>query len=782
MHLADLRYASRLGRRTPFLSAVVVVVLAGGIALATCVFGLVNAVWLRPLPYPEPSRLVVVSQSHPRLGFASLIAPAAYDAVKATAGWCESAGAFAERSFTLGRPGTRAERVRGISVDPELLALLGARTVAGRSLSAEDAASGASAVALVSERFWRRVAGGDPGFVGTTFKLDGVQTTAVGVLPYGFRVVNSGFDVFIPRRRAQAEGDGRSLFVIARLASGVTLGAAAARLQALSDASEQAAAPDERGWSPLLRPLDAVMWGEARPAFLLLLTAALLLLALVAANVANLLIARSEARRREFAVRLAIGAGRAGIVRQLLAEALVPAALSAALALLLCLWLQSILVALVPEVTDLRLDARVFAFTACVSLMVGLALGYLPALSVLRHDLVGGLNRDAAGNPGLSRKGGPLAIAQFAVAAALLTCCGLLVRGVFAIRSADPGFDTARLLTASVALPAASYPTPEARQSLCARVAARLTAIPGVVSVALTTALPLDGGVGRLRVEAAGRPSPDEAMQASSKAVSPKYFTTLGTRLVAGRGLRGEDTQVAVVNGSMARALWKSETAAVGARVRIDGGPWRTVVGVVGDVRQVLTAPAAPEVYLPFEGAMPAPVSLVVRTAGEPAAVTSGLAAALQQVDPDLVVFDIWSMDTIVDSYIPRPIVGAFLLLSAIALLLGALGLYAVIAFQVTRRTREFGIRIALGADERRVRRLVLGEGLRLTGFGMLIGAGAGLGLGRLLASRFADVGVLDPPLVAAVALLLAVVSLAACLIPARSAMRVAPAEALRRE
>jgi predicted permease len=525
------------------------------------------------------------------------------------------------------------------------------------------------------------------------------------------------------------------------------------------------------------------MWGEARPAFLLLLTAALLLLALVAANVANLLIARSEGRRREFAVRLAVGAGRAGIVGQLVAEALLLATASAALALLLCFWLQSLLVAAVPEMTDLRLDGRVFAFALVVSLVVGLALGYLAAVSVLRHDFAGGLNGEAAGTRTGSRRGRPLAVVQLAVAGALLTCGGLLVRGAFAVRALDPGFDPSRVLTASVSLPNTLYPATEARRSFYSRLTSRLEQMPGVLAVGVTSALPLDGGIGPLRLEVEGRRvGSDEAIQASCKTVNAAYFTTIGTRMVAGAPLRDTDSDAVVVNASLARVLWKAEAAAVGARVRVKGGPWRTVVGVVSDVRQLLTAPAAPEVYLPLDAAAPGAASIVVRTAGDPLTLASGLAAAIQHVDPDVALADVWPMTDIVNSYVPRPIVGAFLLLSAIALLLGALGLYAAIAFRVARRTREFGVRIALGADARRVRALVLGEGLRLTAVGLVVGTLAGLGLGRLLASRFAEVSVLDPPLVAGVATLLGVVSVAACLLPAHNATRVSPAEALRRE
>lgn len=787
MGLSDLRHALRLGRRAPFLTAVVVLILAGGIAVTTAVFGLVNAVWLRPLPYPDAGRLVVVNESHPRLGYASLLPPTVYQALRESRGWADGIGAFTERSLALGWPGARAERVRGISIDPALLRLLGARPIAGRLLRDEDARPGAAPVALVSERFWRRQAGADKALVGRTVRLDGVETTVAGVLPYGFRVFNSGFDVFaplpsMPASSSSAPDDGRSLLVVARLAPGVTRDAAAARLEVVAS---QVPAPQgrESGWKPILRPLDGVLWGEARPAFLLLLAAALLLLALIAANVSNLLLARSEARRQEFAVRLALGAGRTGILRQLLTEGLVLAIGSAVLALLLCAWLQRLLVAMVPEMTDLVLDGRVFAFASSVSILVGLAFGLLPALSVLRHDVLGGLQGDVSTSRVGRRTGRWLAAGQLAAAAALLTCCGLLVRGAIGIRAIDPGFATDHLLTASVSLPTTVYPTAEARRLLCTALASRIAAIPGTESVALTTILPLDGGIGSLRLEVEGRPTDgNEAMQGSSKAVSAAYFRTIGAKRLAGETFRDQAGRYAMANAALARALWKTEAAAVGARIRVDGGPWRTVIGVVSDVRQVLTAPPAPEIYLPIDEAPPQALSLIARTTSDPMAVAAGLASAVREVAPDVPVSDTWSMAAIVDAYFPAPFVGAFLLLSVIALLLGALGLYAVIAFQVTRRGREFGIRMALGASPRRLLRLILWEGLRLTALGLVGGGLAGLGLGRVLASRFTDVRLADPALAALVALALGVVSLAACLAPARRATKATPAAVLRRD
>ncbi len=781
MGLTGVRYALRLARRTPFLTIVVLLMLAGGIAVTTAVFGLVNAVWLRPLPYPHAARLVVVNQLHPRLGFASFVTPAAYAAWRETDGWAEAVGAFTERAFALGRRGLRAERVRGVRVAPDLLRLLGARPLAGRSLLARAAAAGAGAVALVSERFWRRRCLASPATVGSTVRLDGVETTIVGVLPYSFRLFNSGFDVFVPLPDAPADATARSLLVVARLAPGISREAAAARLAALESGGAAAARGDDPGWTPILRPLGAVMWGEARPAFLLLLAAACLLLALISANVANLLLARSEERRHEFAVRLALGAGRSGIVCQLLTEGLLLAMTSGILAFLLCVWAHRLLLASVPEITDLQIDVRVFAFATLVSILTGLVFGSLPALSVLRREVEGSLRSDRAGGH-RKRSGRILAVAQVAAATALLICCGLLLRAAFGIRATDPGFATDRLLTTSISLPSATYSSTGRRIAFYRHLTARVAAMPGVVSAGLGTAPPLDGNVSTVRLEIEGRPPTGQAMRASRNAIDGGYLRTLGLALRAGEVFRDGDTTSVVINQAMARSLWTSEARAVGARVRIADGPWWRVAGVVSDARQILTAPAAPEIYLPLQIEPPTVASLVVRTTTDPTAVAAGVGAAVRDLDLDVPVSGVRPMATIIDGYLPAPFLAAFLALAAIGLFFSALGLYAVVAFQVARRTREFGIRLALGADARRILRQILSEGLWLTGAGLVLGAGAGLWLGSLLAHRLFPIDVADPLVGGTVAGLLALVSIAACAVPGRRAGRIEPAVALRRE
>ncbi len=783
MHPFDPRHAWRFVRASPWLSAAVILLIAGGITLTTAAFSVVNAVWLRSLPYPEADRLVVVSELHPRLGHASIVAPAVYTAWRDSPGWSDGVGAFFEQALALGRPGARAERVRGVTVVPALLRLLGATPLLGRSLTTGDAEPGAGAVALVSERFWRTRCSANPAVVGSTVRFDGIDTTIVGVLPYSFKLFNRGFDVFAPLPNVLPADERRSLLVVARLPRGATRESALAALATYTASRAAERRPGEEGWTPVLRPLAAVMWADARRAYVLLLTAALLLLGLIVANVSNLLLARSEARRQEFAIRVTLGAGRGAIVRQLLTEGLALALAAGALAFTWCVWLRHLLVSRFPEVTDLQIDGRVFGFALLVSVLVGLAFGFLPAHAVLGREPGGTLQEHAGMDAPRRRTGRVLAVVQLGAAAALLMCCGLLVRSAFGIRAMEPGFDTARLLTASVSLPEPTYP-PERREAFYRELANRVAAVPGVTSVGLTSRLPLDEGVTTLRVDVEGRPlTGEDAMRASRKTIDEGYLATVGVQVLAGENPGRRDPGAVMINRTLAGVLWKGDLqAAVGARIRIDRGPWLRVAAVVSDVRQILTMPPAPEIYVPLWPAPPSAMSLVIRTAGGPEAVAPHVAGAVQALDIDVPVSNVWTMETIVNGYFPAPIAAAFAGLSVAALLLSALGLYAIVAFQVTRRTREFGIRIALGADANRLRRAIVGEGLRLTAAGLVPGAVAGSGLGYVLSSQLGATAVVDPLVTAIVATLLTAVSAAACLVPGLRVTRIQPAVALRCE
>jgi putative ABC transport system permease protein len=762
-----------------------VITLGIGVAVTTAVFGAVNAIWFRPLPYPAAERLVVADELHPRHGRASLVSPATFEAWRGSAGAFEAIGSCAETAFAIAAGGA-ADRVAGVRVSASLLRLLDARPVAGRTLAEADERPDAAPVVMIGERLWRRQFESSPDVVGRTVKVDGAATTIVGVLPSSFRVFNSSNQVFAPPATA-APRDRRSLRVVARLRPGVAIDGAAAELRALA-VSAGAGGPDEGVWRPGLRPLDEVMWADARPVYVLLLVAAALLLALVAANVANLLLARAEGRRQEFAIRVVCGAGPLRLMRQLLTEGLFLAFVAGAIGLLTCVWLRQILVATFPEMTELVVDARVFGFAFAASLVSGMALGFAPAASVSVSDPGVVLGSGAPiGSSTRHRLGRVLAAAQLAVAAALIGGGGLLFQAASGLRSIDPGFDSEHLLTARVDLPGAAYAGSARRLAFYDEARARLTRLAGVQMVAVVSELPLNGGLARLPIEVSGTTAPPGAsLEMAVKAVEPAYFRTLAIARLAGDGFTQRDgpgaPPVAVVNRTLARALWGSEAAAVGSHIRVGDDPWRRIAGVVADARQVLTEPPASELYLPIAQQPATVVSFVIRTAGDPMTLAPAVHATIRSVDPDVPVSDLWSMTMIVDGYFPAPIAAAFGGVGVVSLALGAIGLYGTVAFLTARRTREFGVRLALGAGRARLVRAVLLEGLRLTAAGTAAGLVCATLVGLALSRRFEGVRPADPGVFATVALTLAVVSLAACLVPAWRAGRMSPSTALRCE
>ena len=781
----DLREAWRSTRRSPGLSSVVVAIVALGVAVTTSVFCAVNAIWFRPLPYPEPGRLVAIHLAHAQRGFSSLMTPASYALLRGQLRSFASVGAFVERSYGLSGGGSEATQVRGAMVSASLLEMLGATPLSGRRIGAADERPDSPPVAMISQRLWLRRYGAAASVVGSTATIDGRDVAIVGILPYEFRLFYSGLDLFVPLVD-HGQDASRTHRVVARLRPDVGTLQAEAELRAVS-----ARLTDERtertdGWRAGLRPLDAVVWADARRAYLLLLASSTVLLVLICANVSNLLLARSIKRQREFAVRLALGAGRRGIVRLLLAEGLLFAAVAGTMAGGLTSAFARLLVAAFPEMSDYRLDWRVLAFAATISLLCGCVFAIVPAASLSEHEMAGGLK--AGASPVLGRRGRTgrwLSAVQIAAAAVLLMTAGLLARTGASVRSIDPGFRTSNLLTASVALPQATWPEPARRLAFYRDLGARIERLPGAAAAALVSRLPIDGVAGPLEIEVERREGP-VSVEVGSKTVSESYFTTLGIGLHAGRFFVAEDgpngPPVALVNRVLARAAWGSEGAAVGARIRTEGGAWRQVVGVVSDVRQDLLAPPSSEVYLPLAQDPVAAVSLIVRSHGEPMAMAPAVRGAVRDLDPDLPVFGVVSMADIVAGYFPAPIALAFASVAGVSLGLGALGLYGLVSFLVARRMREFGVRVALGADRQRLLWMVVGDGLRLAGAGLLAGVVGAVVIGLAVSRVIVGVRPIDPLVLATVSLMLAAVTIVACLAPALRASRVDPIVALRCE
>ena len=783
----DLRFGWRLWRRKPMFALAAVLTLVLGVALNTSLFGVVNAVWFRPLGFPQPDRLVFLNEFHARNQVSELVSPSRYSDWLRNARSFEAIGALGERSVTLS--GDHApERLRGAIISASLPAILGFQPVLGRNLTEQDEDPAAPPVVLISQRFWEERYGAARDIIGKQLRIDGTTSTIVGVAPYGFRLRYSGYQVLEPLRPTGARNV-RFLEVVARLGPEVTLSQARSEMESITRRLEEQYPATEAGWRARVERLKDAMWADARPLYLVLLAASGLLLLLICANLSNLMLARATGRRKEVAVRLALGATRGRIVRQMFVEGSALSLVGGALAFLLCVWVRSAVVSAYPEMKELAVDLRVFAFNLGVSLASGLALGLVPALAVSKPDVNSTL-KQAGPESGKShlRLGATLTVVQLALASALLMSAGLLVRSIYLMRSVDPGFETSRLLTASLTLPPARYEDGPRQLAFLETILDRVSTLPGVTSTAGATTLPLLGGTGQLRLQVEGRSSPPggDSIGGAFTATSAQYFRTLGIKVERGRVFDPRDRigapMVAVVNQAFVRALWADSNRALGSRIRIDACPWRQVVGIVSDARQVLIRPPLPEIYVPLAQQAGPSIWLALRTAGPAVSAAPALREAIRQLDPDLPISYVQSMEMVVEEYFPRPVLlvlGAF---SIIALALGGMGLYGVVSFSVASRTREFGVRLALGADRTAVWRLVLGQGARLTAVGLVAGLGAALALGRALARYLFGVKSTDPLVFGAVCIILGAIALAACAAPARRATRVDPAVALRCE
>ena len=809
--LQDLRFGMRTLLKRPGLTVVAVVTLALGIGANTAIFSLVSAVLVRPLKYRDAERLVMVWEDASATGFSrDTPAPANYTDWKAQQQSFEGMAATRQQTFDLTGDG-EPEKLYAFGVESNFFSLLGVEPALGRTLlPGEDSAD--ARVAVISNGLWQRRFGGERSIVGREVLLNGEKYTVVGVMPKGFQFELAGVDLWTPLAltpEQSADRNSHYLEVVARLKPGVTPAQAEADVKTITERIANAYPNIATGLSAAVVPLREQLAGDSRRPLSVLLAAVAMVLLIACANVAGVLLSRAAARRREIAVRAALGASRRRIVRQLLTESLLLGAAGGALGSLLALWAFAFLQQLVPsgmrEMVELKLDLTVLLFTLGVSLLAGVAFGLAPALQASRTDLNDALKQGGArGGVGAGRRlRGAFVVAEVALALVLLVGAGLLIQTLYRLRDQYSELRPENVLTLRTQLADNRYGEPARRAAFYEQVLSRVKSLPGVVAVGYTTAVPLTrkGGANGLSLE--GRDNgPSSTWNANHRQVSPDYFRAMGQTLREGRAFDERDDEraqpVAAINEAMARAYWPGESA-LGKRFKVGAPdaaePWLTIVAVLSDVRQMgADEPVKPEMYIPYRQAAPywpkppysffTPRDLVVRTSADPRSLVAAVRGVVHEVDAYQPVSGVRTMDEVLGIETAQRRLGMILLtaFAALALLLAALGIYGVLAFFVVQHTREIGVRLALGARPADVLRLVVGRGMRLALVGVGLGLAASFGLARLLASLLYEVSPGDPATYALVAVLLACVALLACLVPARRATKVDPMVALRYE
>jgi len=798
--LQDVRYGLRRLSKSPGFTIVAAGALALGIGANTAIFSVVNAVLLRPLPYPAPDELVQVWETRPRQNMASVEAsPNEFLAWAAEGRSFRHLAAVDFANYNLTGRG-EPERVTAALVSAEYFPAFGVAPAAGRAFLAEEDQPGKENVVVLTHDFWQTRFGGDPSVLDQTVSLDGAACAVVGIMPRGFRLPQDAKlarpIAFAPEARTRAGS--HYLQVFGRLAGGVTREQAGAELSGIAARLEQTFASTNAGHGVVLVPLREQLVGDVRPALLVLLGAVGLVLLIACANLANLLLARAEGRRKEVAVRAALGASRWRIVRQLLAESVLLAAAGGGLGLLLAVWGVDLLVSLDPagvqRVGEVALDAGVLAFTVALSLATGLVFGLAPALQASKTDFVETLKEGGRSSTGPARAGrlrGALVVSEVALTLVLLVGAGLLVKSFARLLDVDPGLDPRGVLTLDLSLPPAKYAERRQVAAFYERLLGEVAALPGVEVAGAVSVLPLGGDDNSNFVEIEGRPplAPGQALRAGRRNASPDYFRALRVPLKSGRALAPSDAAdappAAVINEAMARAFFPGEDP-VGKRLRTgDNNPWVTIVGVVGDVRhRGLDVDTRPEMFFPHAQSPSRQMSLVVRSGGDPLALVGAVRERVRAVDKDQPVGNVKTMEAwVAESVASRRF--AVLLLAAFALVaagLAAVGIYGVVSYGVAQRTHELGLRLALGAQRSDVLRLVIRQGMKMTLVGAAVGLAAALALTRLMAGLLYGVSATDPLVFAGVALLLVAVALLACYVPARRATRVDPMVALRHE
>jgi predicted permease len=801
----DIRYGLRSLLKHPTFTAISIVTLALGIGANSAIFSVVNAVVLRPLPYQDSERLAMLWTTKD----ANLEQPfsfADYDDLKSQAKSFSAIGAASPLwSFTLTGNG-EPEPIQGMYFSASMFELLKVAPEKGRAFTADEDRTGGPPVVIISRALWERRFGGDPNVIGQPVSISGTSATIVGIMPAQFQFLDPAAELWMPLWQNQFASSARQvrlLSVAGRLNDGVQPTEANAELTNIAQRLESAYPDSNRGVSLRVVPLHAQVTGKVRPALLLLFGAVGLVLLIACANIINLMLVRSAARRREIAVRAALGAGRMRLLRQLLTESITLSLIGGAAGVLLGSWGVNALLALnpipIPSYNKISVDMTVLAFTLIASVVTGVVFGLAPAWQSLRVDLNSALKEGGRGSvaeSGQRRLSSLLVITEMAMAMVLLIGAGLLLRSFAHLLDVKPGFTTENLLTMQIGLPNVAYQQPEKRAAFFQQLEASLRGAPEVASVGLVTRLPLMSTMNNITSYLAieGREVPaGERPEIDFRRASTGYFQTMGIPLLAGRVVTEQDvtngSRFVLINEAMANRFWPGEDP-VGKRIStmVSSGqqiPWQTIVGVVGNVRHLgLDVEPRPEIYYHTNTSPPFGPVVVIRTTSDPARLISIARAKVRELDRDVPISNVNTMEQLVAQSVAQRRFGMFLLgtFALLALLLAAIGIYGVVSYSVTQRTQEIGVRMALGASATDVLKMVLRNGMSLALIGVGLGLAGAFGLTRLMSRLLFEVTPTDVTTFALVSVGLISVALLACYLPARRAMKVDPLEALRYE
>jgi predicted permease len=794
----DLRYGARMLLKKPGFTIVAGITLALGIGANTAIFSIVNAVLIRPLPYQEPDQLVMLDEIPPGGGqFA--IAPGNFVDWRDQSMSFVGMSAFRGGSLILTSDGN-AEQLRSQRISANFFELLGIKPALGRFFTSDEDQPDRNRVVILSYSLWQRRFGGEPGIVGKMLALDGNLYTVVGIMPANFRFF-VGTEIWTPLALTSEERlshDKHDFFAIARLKSNISLEQARVEMKAIAERLGAQYPRSNADWGIRLTPLQEWVVGDTRPVLLALLSVVAFVLLIACANIANLLLARSAARQREVAIRAALGASRWRVTRQLLTESLLLGIVGGLIGLLPAVWGINLLRSLVPirlGVETVGVDGRALGFTFMISVFTALLFGLAPTLQAARLNLTESLKEggwSGVGGPGRDRTRSLLVIAEIALSLALLVSAGLVVKSFLHLIQVNPGFQSEGLLTMQVSLPRPKYPEPANLTAFFQQLIEKIAAVPGVASVGAASTLPFKiDEVQEFII--GGRPpiTPGKEPSANYYTASAGYFRAMGIPLLKGRLFSDNDAKnaprVALINETLARRYFSDEEP-IGKRINISKGgfgTWREIVGVVGGVKHYgLDSKTTMQIYEPYLQIPQSAMNFAVRITGDPDSIAAAIRNQVTAMDKDQPIANIRTMENIVADSVSRQRFSAllFTLFAGVALILAAVGIYGVMSYYVAQRTREIGIRMALGAARGDMLKLVVGKGMLLALIGVMIGLAAAFALTRLVSALLFGVTPYDPMTFTVITLLLMTVALLACWIPARRATKIDPMIALRCE